>query len=120
MEADLHTALFNIAMRMVDDRIAEIRIALELAIESANTDSKSSAGDKHETSRAMAQLEQEKIGKQLQETMDMKNMLQRSASVKPSKTATAGSIIFTEHGNFYLSVALGKIRQGKSEFFAIS
>lgn len=28
-------------------------------------DSKSTAGDKHETSRAMAQLEQEKLGKQL-------------------------------------------------------
>ena len=35
--------------------------------ESLNSETKSSAGDKHETGRAMVQLEQEKLGQQLQE-----------------------------------------------------
>ena len=45
----------------------------QLLRESLESEQKSSAGDKHETGRAMVQLEQEKLGKQL-------HKLQRRAS----------------------------------------
>ncbi|MFN7691071.1 MAG: hypothetical protein ACK5QU_08320, partial [Bacteroidota bacterium] len=41
----------------------------------AQNDAKSSAGDKHETSLSMMQIEQEKIRKQLKEVQEMKASL---------------------------------------------
>ena len=48
--------------------------------EALDSESKSSAGDKHETGRAMLQLEMEKAGQQLQEVEKMKLILEKIQS----------------------------------------
>jgi hypothetical protein len=61
------THLLAHCIAQVDASIADIKKQMsELVTEAAN-DSKSTAGDKHETERAMMQLTQEQLGKQLQE-----------------------------------------------------
>jgi hypothetical protein len=52
---------------VVHQRIASAEEAIRMAQESANQEGKSSAGDKYETGRAMAQLEIEKASGQLAE-----------------------------------------------------
>ena len=51
-------------LQILNQKIEELSNALNTATESANNETKSSAGDKHETARAMMQIEQEKLGKQ--------------------------------------------------------
>ena len=54
-------------MDLLEKRSQEIRKEMDTAQQSANSETKSTAGDKHETARAMAQLEVEMLSKQLEE-----------------------------------------------------
>ncbi|MEN9001281.1 MAG: hypothetical protein ABF242_03100, partial [Flavobacteriales bacterium] len=88
---------------------------------SANSDTKSSAGDKHETSRAMAHLENERLGRQL-EVLNLQ--LETIYTIKPetiNSNITIGTIIECEDFNFFISTGLGKLKlTDKSLFFAIA
>jgi hypothetical protein len=97
--------------------------ALAQAAEASNQDSKSSAGDKHETGKAMMQLEQEKLGKQLQDLNSQIDLLQirrGETDYKSPSSAQLGSLITTNLGLFYLAIGLGKIEINGSTYFAIS
>jgi len=88
--------------------------------EGAMNDVKSSAGDKHETSRAMMQIEQEKAAKQLNEALEMKQMLEKIKTYTQSKSVGVGSFIKTNIGYFYIAVAIGKINIFNQDVFVIS
>ena len=49
------------------EKINSLNSIINEVYESSNSESKSSAGDKHETTKAMMQLELEKLGTQLKE-----------------------------------------------------
>lgn len=85
----------------------------------ANEETKSSAGDKYETGRAMMHLEKEKIATQLNQLQKQEKVLRQ---IKPGKfldQADLGSLIRTDKGIFYLSISLGKI-QLTEDVFCIS
>lgn len=104
----------------LSSRIAFYNKILHELSAGAQNDSKSSAGDKHETSRAMMQLEQEKIGKQLKEAEDMQLFFDKMDSKSSSEKVTIGSLILTNEGFFYLAAALGKLKVGKQEVYVLS
>jgi transcription elongation GreA/GreB family factor len=83
-------------------------------------DAKSSAGDKHETSRAMMQIEQEKAAKQLNEALEMKQMLEKINTYTQSKSVGVGSFIKTNIGYFYIAVPIGKLNIFNQDVFVIS
>ena len=56
--------IYSQCLLILNQKIEELNSALATATESANNETKSSAGDKHETARAMMQLEQEKLSLQ--------------------------------------------------------
>ena len=78
--------------------------------ESAANDTKSSAGDKHETGRAMIHIEQETIRKQLNEALEQKSILEK----------TEGRLIKTSRGYVFLAVPIGKIVSEENTVMAIS
>lgn len=53
--------------RFVKEKMQQLEVAMKAARDAGNDETKSSTGDKHETGKAMMQLEQEKIGIQLGE-----------------------------------------------------
>lgn len=93
--------------------VAENIIALENNLreltEGVKNDSKSSAGDKHETSISMMQLEQEKIRKQLKEALEQKVELEKINPALISHQIGKGSLIKANNLFIYISSALGKI-----------
>src|SRR5690606_34304897 len=95
-------ALYRLCEEYVDKRIASCRDAIIEAQAAANEETKSSSGDKYETGRAMMQLEIEKNGEQLAQSVKLKSMLtrinpdMRTASVQP------GSLVLTDRGAFYI------------------
>jgi hypothetical protein len=95
------------------DRLLELKQSLE-------GESKSSAGDKHETSRAMLHLEQEKLGNQLNEKEHQQAALEPCMHYITSKKINKGSLIHTNNGYIYLAVALGKIRVAETDVMVIS
>ncbi len=88
--------------------------------ESANNETKSSAGDKHETGRAMAQIEQEKAARQLNEAIELKNLVLSIKSNLSTNSVSIGNIVITDQGNFYISIPAGKLTIDGIIYFAIS
>jgi len=84
------------------------------------SETKSSAGDKHETGRAMLQLEMEKAGQQLTSVQQMKEVLERIDASKETDIASLGALIETNLGNYFLSISAGQIVLKNTTYFAIS
>jgi len=93
----------------ISSKLSDLQNELDEILESMANDTKSTAGDKHETSRAMAQIEQEKLGKQISETMKLKNLLQGIDTNQSSQTIGIGNLIETTNGLFFLGVPYGLI-----------
>ncbi|MDX1829674.1 MAG: 3-oxoacyl-ACP synthase [Lutibacter sp.] len=84
------------------------------------SETKSSAGDKHETGRAMIQLEMEKAGAQLAEINEMNAVLKKIDVKKTSKIVCLGSLILTNKANYYLAISVGKITINLVDYYAVS
>lgn len=107
---NLRQETFSAASTLLDAKIASLRNALHELSEGAANEGKSSAGDKHETARAMAQLEQEKLGKQLQDAEQQKMILEKNN----------GTLLKTNRGYLFICIALGKLNAGTIPVMAIS
>ncbi|MGI9530801.1 3-oxoacyl-ACP synthase [Lutimonas sp.] len=97
--------------------IEKIMQANQLALEN---ESKSSAGDKHETGRAMLHLEMEKASQQLEVVSKMKEVLQRIDLSINSSHARLGSLVTTSQGHYFLSISAGLIAIKDNSYYAIS
>ncbi len=87
---------------------------------SLESETKSSAGDKHETGRAMLQLEMEKAGQQLGIIRQMKEVLAKINISKSSKVVSLGTLVETNLGSYFISVSAGQIEIEDKVYFAIS
>jgi hypothetical protein len=112
--------VYSAALAILKDKMIFSQSLLNELAHGAENASKSSAGDKHETGRAMVQLEQEKIGNQLLELEAMYNELQKLEHQKTSSTISKGSLIETSSGLFYLSIGLGKVIIENETIFLLS
>jgi hypothetical protein len=83
---------------------------LQQTIDSKNSDTKSSSGDKFETSREMAQIEISKIEKEIVKTEQLIADL----------TAKASKFIITDKGSFLVSIPFGKLMVNSVDVFCIS
>ena len=104
----------------VQQRMDTAKQAMEAAQESANSESKSSAGDKYETGRAMAQLERDRHAQLLAEAMKLNQELTRLNVEKEYTTVQPGSLVMTNRGAFFISISAGKLTLNGIEYFAIS
>ena len=84
------------------------------------SETKSSAGDKHETGRAMLQLEMEKAGQQLVEIQYLKETLAKIDINKPTNLVCLGSLVCTQQANYFLAISAGKLSIDNSDYYAIS
>lgn len=112
--------IYSHCLLIINQKIEELNSALANATESANNETKSSAGDKHETARAMMQLEQEKLGNQLKELQEQKSELEKIDASKTPVQIAKGTLIQSDKGFLFLSIGLGKIVADKKTVFAIS
>lgn len=112
--------LLNQCKNFVDIRSQTIQKTMSSYQNDLQSESKSSAGDKHETGRAMLQLEMEKASQQLEGINQMSQILDKIDASKTSKVIRLGSIVFTENRNYFLSISAGKFSIENIDFFAVS
>jgi hypothetical protein len=103
----------------VHERLQRIQNTIVGIQESLTSETKSTAGDKHETGRAMLQLEREKAGKQLAEVQKLQEILAR-INISPSKHIHLGSLVITSQGYYFISISVGKLYIGDQPYFAIA
>ena len=90
----------------LNNRILRIEKALKGHKEGLLSESNSSAGDKHNTSRAMMHLEEEKLRNQLSQFSKLNKVLHGINSTSEHKQITLGSLVNTDKGWLYISVPL--------------
>jgi transcription elongation GreA/GreB family factor len=88
--------------------------------ESLESEGKSTAGDKHNTARAMIHLEQEKLGVQIGQLQQKMNALKLIEAVAPQEKIGFGNLVITSNGLFLLGLSLGKIPFGDYAVFCLS
>jgi len=104
----------------VSKQIETIETALLLAREAGNNDTKSSAGDKFETTRAMMHFEQEKLSNQLTESLKLREAIFQAERTAPAKHVALGSLVKTNLGVYFIAAGLGKIKVDDELVFVIS
>ncbi|MEH6536753.1 MAG: 3-oxoacyl-ACP synthase [Psychroserpens sp.] len=117
---DLKQELFNKCQVFIDNRLKAVQLTIWEIQESLTSETKSSAGDKHETGRAMLQLEREKAGRQLAEIQKVNQLLAKIDISKSSNIIVLGSIIYTTQANYFITISAGELKVNNQSFYAIS
>lgn len=102
--------VYDTCVAMLDERIHSLRQQLHELVEGAKNDSKSTAGDKHETARAMMQIEQEKLANQLNLLLAQEQSLKRIDPQAKHDVVANGSLVKTDRGYIFIGVPLGKVK----------
>ena len=103
----------------LSQRIDAAAWTIEGLTESRNTASKSTAGDKHETGRALMEAEIQRAEQQLQKAKVLRNEV-KNISWSFQQTFQPGAWLQTNHGEFLMSVGLGKIEVDAVFCFVLS
>ncbi|MEO6150383.1 MAG: 3-oxoacyl-ACP synthase [Mucilaginibacter sp.] len=117
---ELKQKLYNACLNYVQTRINNTQQAIASARQAGKDDTKSSAGDKYETGREMAQQEENRSMAQLTEANKLKVALNYINTSHTSAIADTGSVILTSKGNFYLSISAGALTVDDKVYFAVS
>lgn len=113
----LHAA----CLAYVHTRLDAARAGMAAAQESSNSETKSSAGDKYETGRAMAQQERDRHAAQLHEAQLLLGALQKINPELASDAVRLGARVSTSLGLFYVSISAGRLVTAEGqEFMAVS
>lgn len=99
------------------ERILKQITELETALTS---ETKSSAGDKHETGRAMIQLEREKLGQQLAEVEKTQQLLRKVPTTNNASTVSLGNLVITNVFNYYIAISAGEYKGEDKSVYCIS
>ena len=104
----------------LDQRIQNSLAAMQAAQESANSESKSSAGDKYETSRAMGHLDREMHARMYQQAQQERQIVERLDDTITYKKGALGALMKTSMGDFFLSVSIGQVEIEDEKIMIIS
>lgn len=112
------TAIIAKLNQIVEEKIQQFQAMID-DLRSSNTETKSSMGDKYETSREMLQQEIMNIQRQL--AVFQEHQIQvRKLTETASETIKTGSIVKTTFGNFIIITSLGEFQVDGEKFVSIS
>ncbi len=118
----LKNQIHNACLLYVAQNIEMLQNNIRVAQESSQSDTKSSAGDKYETTRAMMQIEIENCSKRLQEAQKQYQILSEitAKSIDSVSNVGLGSLVLTNKGDFFVSVGIGQLEVANKKYFVIS
>ncbi|GAC1376228.1 MAG: hypothetical protein NVSMB30_21270 [Hymenobacter sp.] len=93
----------------IAQRIEAAHTAMQAAQESSNSETKSSAGDKYETGREMANAERDRNAAHMQQARQRQSELARISPDVACDTVRPGALVSTSLGQFYVSTSAGQL-----------
>jgi len=112
--------LKQFCQQQIEQRMTAAKKAVGDAQESANSEEKSSAGDKYETGRAMGHLQKDMHARQLSEHIKELSALQSVNTSVLYDHACAGACIETAQQLFFIAAGLGKQQVDGKEIIFLS
>lgn len=101
--------IYKTCVELTQSKIDLCEKELALLNASQNSETKSSMGDKYETSREMMQRERDNLMATLHTHKTAMALLQRLDVEKTNNLAELGSYVQTDKANYFLCIGLGKI-----------
>lgn len=120
INSELKPALLSALQETLSKRAAQQKRLIDDAQNASSQDTKSSAGDKFETSREMIAQEIRKLDAQLEIIRSQQILLQKLVKVTRQDQVVNGSLIQTNHGWFFLGIPVGKIVTEDITVFCLS
>lgn len=116
----LKQQLLSFCQNSVNERIVRIQNNIKDIKFSLTSETKSSAGDKHETGRAMLQLEREKLGQQLAQAENVSIVLARVSLENTTATVALGSLVKTSKADYFIAISAGEFHNKEHQVYCIS
>ena len=114
----MKSELLEIIHQKISEKIQKLE-QLIAETRASNNDTKSSMGDKYETSREMLQQEINHLQIQLNEHLKSQQIL-KNINPNTHKIVTLGSLVETEKGMFFIAISLGELSFNQEKIFVIS
>lgn len=114
------TALIAQLAAQLREKLSTCQEALTSTRAAFASDTKSSAGDKHEVGRAMVQQELDKLETQLSKVQAMQQELARVPLERVYEQAAFGSLVTTDQGHYFIAIGLGAVEVDGERCYAIS
>jgi hypothetical protein len=105
---------------LLSDSILQAKRDYELAKDSRDSDTKSSAGDKFETGREMMQREMDKISASIDQYKNQISLISKINLTRSYPIIDLGSLINTNLGHYFISIGLGKVEISGESLMVIS
>jgi len=113
-------AILEKVKELVEKRMNTSWEAMEAAKNSANEESKSSAGDKYETARAMGQLDREMNGRMYEQARQERLTLDKINPGINHLAVNLGALVETSMGVFFVAIGTGAIAVNGKSIMVIS
>ncbi|MCX6197806.1 MAG: 3-oxoacyl-ACP synthase [Bacteroidetes bacterium] len=120
MDYSIKKKLLLLCHDFIEERINNCQSAIDAANNSINEETKSSAGDKYETSREMITQEIKNNSAQLAEAIKQKQLLSQISVDKKLETIQVGCLVITNHEKFFISISAGSLKLNNETYLAIS
>lgn len=117
---ELKEAALEHCQKFVADRLGRLNHQAREISDALTSETKSSAGDKHETGRAMLQLEREKLGSQLAEAEKMQALLHKVPEKSTSTSIGLGALLKTSTATYFIAISAGEFTYENQTVYCIS
>jgi len=104
----------------LEAKVKELAEAITSTTQSRNSDTKSSAGDKFETSREMAQQEIDRYTAQLAQVKKQVSDLKQIDVSIDRQTVQQGCLVKTNTATYFLAIPFGKLSMAIGDVYCIS
>jgi hypothetical protein len=116
----LKQTIHSYYLQEINNKVESLQQVLDDLKEIGANETKSTAGDKHETALAMLQIEQANIRARLKEVLEQKASLQKINPALSANMIVNGSLIKTHRGYLFISIAWGKALIENNNVIALS
>ncbi len=104
----------------VQAKIDNAQEGIDEAQKASQQETKSSAGDKYETGRAMIQQEINRNTGLITEAKLLMGTLNQISTAGTAPVADIGSLVVTNKGKFYIAISAGTLKADGDNYFAVS
>ena len=112
--------LYLHCIEILSERVEHAENAMKASQHDSNSETKSSAGDKYETGRAMAQLDKERHARRHSVALDTLYQLKAVGAQEPTETVSLGSLVETNIGTYFITIGMGSIDLDGEQYHVIS
>lgn len=113
-------ALVQYLSSQLQEKVGAAQEAIASTKAARDSDTKSSAGDKHEVGREMAQRELDVQEAQLSKTEILLHVLKDLPLDQEVGCVGLGSLVVTDMGTYFISIGIGQIEFDEQNVFVIS